>query len=207
MKLWMKRIAAILITVMTLGTYIPPVHVNTEAEEGKEAVSPKADVREPVSDLQEEEANVTSLLKDDKRDADTEDVDESFLHGMTKKAKEQSLTKMGPKIAGQLEDEFVTTILPNMESVLQTLVTNDEAKAAYLGITEEPSAGLGERIFRVHDYHTNQDVARFDVRREHRPMEGYWFTFHYHISHDNFEKHHEIGELYWDKNVPPKWMA
>lgn len=208
MKLWMKKIAAVLITVMTLGTYIPPVHLNTDAEENKEAVTPRTDVRETVSDIQTKDPDLDSLSIDDDLNYDSlSKTGDPSLQQMMEKAKEQTITKMGPRIAGQLEDDFVTTVLPNIESVLQNLVTIDGDGAAYFAISEKPSSGLGERIFHVHDNRANQDVARFHVRREHRPQEGYWFTFHYHTSNDNFETHHEIGELYWDKNVPPKWMT
>ncbi|MEN1968054.1 YpjP family protein [Lentibacillus sp. N15] len=201
MKLWIRKIAAILIAVMTLGMYVPPAHLNTNAEENKEAVSSKAEVHEAVLEPQTEEQEGIDLPKDD------EDIEDPFLHNMIEKAKTQTITKLGPRIAEQIEDDFVMTILPNMEAILQTLVADAKEDAAYFGITEQPSPGFGERIFHVYDHRAKQDVARFHVRRELRPQEGYWFTFHYHISNDNFEKHHEIGELYWDKNVPPKWMA
>lgn len=208
MKLWMKKVAAVLITVVTLGTYIPPVHLDAEAEENKEEVSSKTDLRETVPDVQAEDSDLASLSIDGNLEVDyADEMEAPLLQEMTEKAKEQTIAKLGPKISEQLEDDFVTTILPNMENVLQNLVTNDNDRATYLAISEKPSSGLGERIFHVHDFCMNQDVAQFHVRREHRPQEGYWFTFHYHMSNDNFEKHHEIGELYWDKNIPPKWMA
>lgn len=206
MKLWMKKIAAVLITVMTLGIYIPPAHLNPN-EENKEAVSPKTDIREAALGPQTETAEVATIRKEETSDSDEDDTSDPFFHSMMEKVKLQTITKMGPRIAEQVEDDFVTTILPNMESVLQTLVADAEGDAPYFGITEQPSPGFGEKIFNVYDCRTNHDVARFHVRRENRPQEGYWFTFHYHISNDNFESHHEIGELYWDKNIPPKWMA
>src|SRR5690625_2926285 len=99
-------------------------------------------------------------------------------------------------------------ILPTMEEALQHILTDiGEEDATYIGITEQLSTGYGEKIFHVYDYRTKNDIARFHVRRDNRPLEGYWFNFHYHLYDDNFEKHYEIGEIYWDKNIPPKWMS
>src|SRR5699024_12744030 len=87
-------------------------------------------------------------------------------------------------------------ILPEIENVITHMLTDMEDEAPYIGITEKPSTGYGERIFNIYDYRTQRDIARFDVRRDNRPQDGYWFNFHYHLGDDNFEKHYEIGEIY-----------
>lgn len=206
MKRWFKKISVVFITILTLGLYIPPVHINTNADDNKENFASKANVNEdtftPVAvekstDLQTSQDQLKDYLSND-----------YFINGLTEKAKEQAITKLGPRIINQVEDEFNDFILPNIEAVLQSvLVEAAEDDLKYYGITEQPSRGLGERIFHIYDERTQKDIIRFHVRREKRPLEGYWFNFHYHLSADNFEKHHDIGEIYWDKNVPPQWMA
>ncbi|GGB46593.1 hypothetical protein GCM10011409_25180 [Lentibacillus populi] len=205
MKLWIRKIAAICITIMTLGMYIPPAYLHTDAEESKEAVSPKTDVNKAVT---EPVAAKTETLDTLDNEIDEEVTDDLFISEIIDRAKEQTITKLGPRIIGQVEDEFETVILPNIEEVIKMILTEGgEDELPYYAITEQPSQGFGERIFNLRDYRMKKDVAKFHVRRDHRPLDGYWFNFHYHLSNDNFEKHYEIGEIYWDKNTPPRWMA
>lgn len=196
MKLWMRKISVILITFMTLGVYIPPTYLNVNAEESAEAVSSDVDVSVPVGVASKEEDSI---------EADSEERD--FIGLLTEQAKKQTHMKLGPRIMNQVEEDFTTTIQPNMEDVLTKLLEKVRKDSPFLAITEEPSQGYGEKIFTIYDYQTKKDIARFDVRRVKRPLEGYWFNFHYHINSDNFQEHHEIGEIYWDKNSPPKWMS
>ncbi|MED4798110.1 YpjP family protein, partial [Priestia megaterium] len=51
------------------------------------------------------------------------------------------------------------------------------------------------------------DLIRFHVRRENPPKDGYWFNFHYHAAADNFQKHYDLGKIYWNRNMPPKWFS
>ncbi|MBP1970179.1 hypothetical protein J2Z83_002297 [Virgibacillus natechei] len=198
MKMWMRKTAVVLITIMTLGMYTPSVLLPTETEEHKGR-----------EDSDESVANAVSIADEvDEIDVTLEPDDDYFIRAMTEKAKEQTLTKLGPRIVNQVDDDFTEMILPKMEEVLEGILAEaGQDKLEYYGITEHPASGEGERIFNIHDYHKEQDIAKFHVRRENRPLEGYWFNFHYHLSDDSFEKHHLIGEIYWDKNMPPKWMA
>lgn len=198
MKLWFRKLSVIMVTFMTLGLYIPPTYLDTEAEESNEAVSSNSEVNEDVS-------NPVSDVSEESIDATLGEAD--FISVLTEQAKEQTITKLGRKIVGQVEVDFTTAILPNMEVVLNKILEEAGEKTPYLAITETPSEGYGEKIFTIYDYQTKKDIARFDVRRDKRPQEGYWFNFHYHVSSDNFEEHHQIGEIYWDKNIPPKWMS
>lgn len=199
----MKKIAVVFVAILTLGIYIPPIHMNAEAEEGKESIH-----NEGLSD----DAPITESIipNADEHHVKSADIPNEldYVQLLTDKAVEQTITKLGPRISEKVEDEFMESILPVMESVLESVLTKaDEEALPYYAITEEPAKGTGERIFHVYDFHNKKDVARFDVRRENRPQEGYWFNFHYHLSTDDFESHHEIGEIYWNKNVPPKWMS
>ncbi|WP_188454838.1 YpjP family protein [Virgibacillus oceani] len=203
MKLWMRKVTVVLVTIMTLGMYVPPIHLNTNAEDNKEAVSPK---EETTGDI------LTSALDigEEEPESVPENIEEEFdyIGTMTKMAKEQTITKLGPRIVSQVDDEFTTEILPNIEEVVNTILADaGEEELPFYGITEAPANGFGEKIFNIYDLRTNEDLARFHVRRDNRPKEGYWFNFHYHLNDDDFEEHHEIGEIYWDKNIPPKWMA
>ncbi|PAV31648.1 hypothetical protein CIL05_03040 [Virgibacillus profundi] len=200
MKLWMRKITVVLVTIMTLGLYVPPLSLDVDADENKDTISSDSDSYEvaspPISDIREEELDFPHEL----------DEDDYFIQVITEKAKERTITKLGSKITNQIEDDFLHDILLNMEEALHTILA-ESGKVQYFGITEHPSKGLGEKIFNIYDYRTHKDVARFHVRRDNRPLEGYWFNFHYHLSNDSFEEHHEIGEIYWNKNIPPKWMA
>lgn len=201
MKIWLKKISVILITIMTLGLYVPPTTLNAETEENKDSVSSKANINDDA-------IISTPEIQEEKLEIRPYDDNDYFIGILTEKATEQVVTKLGPKIVEKVEDEFMETILPNLEDVLKTVLTDmGEEMLPYYGITEQPSRGLGEKIFHVYNYQTNEDVARFHVRRDNRPLEGYWFNFHYHLSKDDFEEHHEIGEIYWDKNIPPRWMS
>lgn len=202
MKLWMKRISVFLITIMTLGMYTPPIDLNTGLDH-KEIVTAKesagVEVATPVKDVAEEIDFTT--------DQEINSAD-YIINSLTEQAQGYAIAKLGPRIANKVEPEFTTTILPNMQVVLQMILADAGADDInYYGITELPTKGFGERIFNIHDHQAEKDIARFDVRRENRPGEGHWFNFHYHLSDDEFAEHHSIGEIYWDKNMPPKWMA
>lgn len=205
MKQWAKKVFVTLVAVMTLGMYIPPVMI-TDAEEKKENITPSANKFDDAVAVSNEDlsANNTSVVLE----VNEEIHDDYFINGLAERAKEQTMKKLGPKIANQVDDEITTFILPHIEEVIHSLFNNiDEDEVFYYGITERPSDGYGEKIFNIYDYRTNQEIALFHVRRDNRPLDGYWFNFHYHLHTDNFEKHYQIGDIYWDKNIPPKWMS
>ncbi|MFD1362680.1 YpjP family protein [Lentibacillus salinarum] len=204
MKRWLRKISVALIAVITLGLYIPELNVDVEAEQSKETADSDPDLHDEPNHENRETPILTAKMPDVQADVSEPDP----IQDLRDKAQEQALMKMGPRITAKVEDEFQTVILPKMEEALHLIM--DETKATdfhYYSVTEQPSEGFGERIFNIYDERTGKDIARFDVRRENRPMEGYWFNFHYHVKSDDFENHHEIGDIYWDKNSPPKWMA
>ncbi|MFC2949109.1 YpjP family protein [Virgibacillus sediminis] len=198
MKPWMRKALVAMITVMTLGMYTPPAHLTAETENEGHGANTKLDAgREETRSTGAGELEVTLGF-------DSED----YLKTLTEKAKEQTMYKLGPRILPQVEDEFTAVIFPKMEEAVEQLVMESgDAAPIYFSITEDPSSGTGERIFNIHDSRQGKDIAKFHVRRDNRPWEGYWFNFHYHLSTDGFEEHYDIGEIYWDKNMPPKWMA
>jgi len=197
MRIWLKKMSVVLVAIMTLGLYIPSTDVT-------------ADTNNKSASLSESNNNSNNQTEEnDYHEIDQIEVEEpnpSTL--LLEKAKEQALMKLGPRIKDQLEDEFLAVILPKIEEELESIFHEaGEEKLPYYEITENPAYGYGERIFNVYDVQTKKDIAKFHVRRDFKPLEGYWFNFHYHLEKDNFEIHHEIGEIYWDKNIPPKWMS
>lgn len=205
MKRWMKKIAVAFVAVITLGLYVPPGYMDAEAEEEKESIRDAGFVDESAT-------SEAVIPKDDEYSSYGSDTsaDDSDDHKkvLMEQAMNQTIEKLGPRILEKVEDELTDIIWPEMEGVLEN-VLNAAGKEVlpFYAITEQPAKGVGERIFHVYDFHHKKDVARFDVRRDNRPQEGYWFNFHYHLSSDNFAEHHEIGEIYWNKNVPPEWMS
>ncbi|BAC15116.1 hypothetical conserved protein [Oceanobacillus iheyensis HTE831] len=197
MKIWWRKIAVVLITILTLGMYSPTTLLEVDAQKENGSVSSS-------SNADQETVARTIEIQDDI--ATTEEDLDTALNRLMSQAQEQSMIKFGTKIATKVEDEFNQEILPKIEEVLHTLLEETETAYAFLSITEDPSSGYGERIFNVYDEKTKQHVAKFHVRRDNRPLEGHYFNFHYHLSTDKFKVHHDIGDIYWDKNTPPKWM-
>ncbi|GAB3798353.1 YpjP family protein [Virgibacillus kimchii] len=200
MKIWLRKLAVVMVAIMTFGLYVPPgLMAEAEAEDNKDELSHSGVSEETaVAEVETPELEVQNSGQEET----------SHLHSLSDQAKEQTLLKLGPRITGQLDEQFMDAILDNIENTLNGFLSEiPEERHVYLSITEVPADGLGERIFNIFDAETNEDIIRFHVRRDHRPWEGYWFNFHYHIYDDQFEGHYEIGEIFWDKNMPPKWMA
>ncbi|RYG73353.1 hypothetical protein EU245_06585 [Lentibacillus lipolyticus] len=203
MKLWMRKIAVALIAVITLGIYIPDFDIDVEAEQSKETAGP--DLPEKMGAIEEEGMTPAAEPEPETEVEEPTDDTSAFL---AERAKEQVLYKMGPRIAPKIEDDFQTVIFPKMEQSIELILANvDPADVSYVSIAGEPADGTGERIFNICDERTDKVVAKFHVRRDLRPQEGYWFNFHYHVRSDGFQNHHDIGEVYWDRNTPPQWMA
>ncbi|WP_077622785.1 YpjP family protein [Sediminibacillus massiliensis] len=196
MKLLLKKISVILITFMTLGMYIPPTYLDANAQR-EDVVAEKDSVdTEHSSEIENIEGELPSIDQ------------VNYFEIISGRAKEQTVAKMGPRIADKVEKEFTSEVWPKMEEALKSIsLEAGEETARYYAVSEELSSGYGEKIFNVYDVRNEKDIAKFHVRRENRPGEGYWFNFHYHLSVDGFEEHHTLGEIYWNKNTPPKWMA
>ncbi|GLO67854.1 hypothetical protein AQ616_01255 [Oceanobacillus sp. E9] len=198
MKIWWRKIAVVLITILTLGMYSPTtlLEVDAQKENGNVSSSSNSDQETIARTIEIQDAIPTTI---------EEDLD-TALNRLMSQAQEQSMIKFGTKIATKVEDEFNQEILPKIEEVLHTLLEETETAYGFLSVTEDPAAGYGERIFNVYDEKTKQHIAKFHVRRDNRPLEGHYFNFHYHLNTDQFKVHHDIGDIYWDKNTPPKWM-
>ncbi|WJE14809.1 YpjP family protein [Halobacillus sp. ACCC02827] len=200
MKPLMKRIFVVLISVMTLGMYVPPIHIDADAAE-KKHIGGEGSIKEQSGLLSEEELDLDAPPFEAQ-------TSEQRIQQLTESAKSQTVIKMGPRIIEKVDADMTSEILPKIEEVVTDLLVNaGDEEVPYLEITEEPTAGYGEKIFNVYNQRTKEEIARFHVRRDKRPGEGYWFNFHYHLKDDQFVKHHQIGEVFWEKNTPPKWMS
>ncbi len=123
-------------------------------------------------------------------------------------AKEQAYMKFGTKIGPKISDEFDHIIFPKIEQAIHmTLDTMNQKEMKNLSITERPSGDYSEKIFHIYNASTGKDVIRFHVRTENRPFDGYYYNFHYHTYTDQFASHYNLGEIYWSKDTPPKWLS
>lgn len=133
-------------------------------------------------------------------------VDHSAL--LVDAAKEQSYIKFGTKIGPKISNEFDSIIFPKMEEAIAMTVEGlDDKSLASLTISEKPSGNYGEKIFNITNNETGMDLIRFHVRTEKRPQDGYFYNFHYHSAEDDFMAHNNLGDIYWEKNTPPKWLS
>ncbi|MFC4402141.1 YpjP family protein [Gracilibacillus xinjiangensis] len=201
MNKWMKKITVMMVTILTLGLYVPPIYVDADMDDSdKGEVSPSSNDLSRVSEQQ-----VDVELQDPPVN---EFNNELYLGALTDQAKYQLMEKLGGKIASGIDLELEEVVLPNLESVLEQLYDQiGEKQSQYLVIAEDPASGYGERIFNLYDVDSKKDIATFHVKRVKRPQEGYFFQFHYHLANDNFEEHYTIADIYWGKNTPPKWMS
>lgn len=196
MKKWLHKTLVVSVAFLTLGLITPNHEIwSTFEEQNKTAFSaPKPD-NELSSALQ-----LDDLVIETQPDVRIED----FMLA----AKEQSYMKFGTRIGPVIENEFDSIIFPQMERAIETTLgelAHDELRA--LAISERPSGQYSEKIFHITDTIVNRDIIRFHVRTENRPFDGYYYNFHYHTVEDNYVVHHDLGEIYWSKNQPPKWLS
>lgn len=202
MKTWVKKSIVIMVSFLTFGL-ITPTHEIWEAFDhnpsNRASIGPEPrtstavaaehdDYQDEQIQIQEEEIDYNALLLD--------------------AAREQSYIKFGTKVGPKISNEFDSIIFPKMEEAIAMTVANlGDQSAASLTISEKPSGHYGEKIFNVINNETGADVIRFHVRTEKRPQEGYYYNFHYHSAEDEFMVHHNLGDIYWEKNTPPKWLS
>lgn len=132
----------------------------------------------------------------------------TFIEDAITLAKEQSILKFGTKIGPVISNEFDEVIFPKIQEAIEmTLVDMDQDTLKSLAISENPSGDHSEKIFHIFDTETRSDIIRFHVRTDRKPQEGYFFNFHYHTVSDQYVKHYSLGDIYWSKNMPPKWLS
>jgi hypothetical protein len=196
MNKWLRKSFFVMVSILTFGLVTPTQLLNSvNAENLKDR-----DVFETTAG--------NSYSQTSGYFEESEFNREAFMEELIKQAELQSYQKFGTKIKPLIEDEFREIILPNIEmAISETADQFPEEDLKNLTITEQPGSGQSEKIFHIKSRLDGKDVLRFHVRRDHPPQEGYWFNFHYHTYHDEFQTHHELGSIYWAKNTPPKWMS
>lgn len=195
MKQWVRKSLIVLFTIATFGLITPPAVLTVNKHAPEETPTPeKEDVEAAFGEVEIADSTI-------------EDVEISFIDQLLSEAEKQSFQKFGGKIGNVIEHEFRTFILPRMEEVISGFLETEHDRFENLAISQQPSSGKGEKIFHIFDQSTGEDVLRFHVRTDHPPLEGYWFDFHYHTYHDNFQNHYTLGRIYWDTNTPPNWMS
>jgi hypothetical protein len=198
MKKWWQKSLMIAVAVLTLG-----------------AISPSHLIWETLLDEKAHSNSQTSTGNDKQVSYDWIDPSEfyysarpSILETVHQSAEEQAYLKFGSKIGPVIKEEFQTAILPSIQQAIDMhLAGMDSEKIHKLAISEKPSGDHAEKIFHIYDTETSEDAIRFHVRTEKKPLEGYFFNFHYHVAEDNFQKHISLGDIYWSKNTPPKWLS
>lgn len=197
MPKWLKKSLVVLITALTFGTVSPPAYLIADD---------KSDDSN-FSNVTSKENN-SSFASEIYHSFDYERTKEQFLLLAVEQAERQSFAKFGSRIGPKIQDEFKDVILPRMEDVISTLaIQHPEEDLSNLTISESPTGGNSEKIFHIYHEVTGQDIIRFHVRKDNPPQEGFWFNFHYHTHHDQFQEHHALGSIFWDKNTPPKWLS
>jgi len=200
MKQYLHKLLIATVAVLTLGV-ISPSHEIWENLHGKD------DTRRSVQpSLQEDYANGQESPYFSTNTVLVEDpIDEDELYAA---AKDLSYMKFGSRIGPVIQQEFDVVIFPKIEQVIQmTLEQEGDLHKRRLAITETPSGNYAEKIFHVFDKDEERDLIRFHVRTEKRPQDGYFYNFHYHTAEDDFVVHHTLGDIFWSKNTPPKWLS
>ncbi|MDQ0228849.1 YpjP family protein [Metabacillus malikii] len=197
MNKWLRKSLVILFSIATFGLVTPPASLAI-ADKPSEDSTEKAD----LTNKPFEEVTTTFSAEPE----ESYQIKDQILSNIITEAEQKAYLKFGEKIGGRIEDEFKDVIFPKIEEII-TYYLNEESDELFEQLeVSKPTGGTGEKIFHIYNTKTGQDVLRFHVRRENKPLEGYWFNFHYHSYHDSFQSHKDLGSIYWDKNTPPNWM-
>ncbi|WP_085521566.1 YpjP family protein [Tuberibacillus sp. Marseille-P3662] len=220
---WLKKSFVTMVTVLTLGTVVPQVNIqaeskpsNTDIEGSKDhkGLSSAATVEQTlVVDQPTEQADFDANETLDSWPeiaATINDNDEllaRFNEYTREQAESQGFAKFGDTISAEIGPTYSQKIVPKFgDAVLSLANTTDDHLLKFVDVSNNPAGGTGERILNVYDTRTGEEMIKFHVRRDHPPQEGYWFNFHYHTYEDGFQSHRELEKVYWDKNMPPKWV-
>ncbi|WP_318241636.1 YpjP family protein [Sporosarcina quadrami] len=200
LKLYLQRLLIASVAVLTLGVISPNHEIWTNLQ-------PKDDTRE--TDIPNSSKHELQLgMEDSIFERDMFDSFPSIDNDLFTPAKEMAYLKFGSKIGPIIQNEFDDIIFPRIEQVIEeTVALAGGLEKRRLAITEKPSGHYSEKIFHVTDKDSNSDLIRFHVRTEKRPQDGYFYNFHYHTVDDDFTVHHSLGDIYWSKNTPPKWLS
>ncbi len=192
MKNWIQKTLVIAVAFLTFGV-----------------ISPTHEIWENLLDDKANQKSISSLNTEHTYDVEwSEEQPSDFIENAIIQAKEQSQLKFGSKIGPVITNEFDEVIFPKIQEAIEsTLVEMDKDLLKTLAISEKPSGNHSEKIFHIYNTATASDVIRFHVRTDRKPQDGYFFNFHYHKVSDQFVKHYQLGDIYWSKNMPPKWLS
>src|SRR5690625_4486155 len=131
MKLWMKRISVFLITFMTLGMYTQPIDLNANTD-NKEVITTKAHANEITAPkIEDEQTNDREPALENEES----DIEDDIYSEIIEQAQAHTIAKLGPRITDKIAPEFTAVILPNIETVLDMLLTEaGEEGINYYGI-------------------------------------------------------------------------
>ncbi|GAA0348300.1 YpjP family protein [Bacillus carboniphilus] len=188
----LKKFFVVMVSVLTFGLVTPTFSYDLDHSDVEKGKKPNA--------FEEDNIANSGYLESYKN--------ETPLETLIKQSEQVSYFKFGDRITPVIKDEFQTVIFPKIEEVMTKLVEElGENQVKYLQISEQPGKGKSEKMFHIYDSQTGEDLIRFHVRRDHPPGDGYWFNFHYHTFVDQFEAHHDLGQIYWSTDTPPNWMS
>lgn len=198
MKKWLQKGLMVTVAMLTLGS-ITPTHEIWDAFDTKtKSVAASAPTYTELSESYEHPIFTEPVLL----------TKEEVTTTLVDAARTQAYLKFGTRIAPKIEHEFETAIFPKMEEAIDATVARmDRTDLSQLAITEQPSGDYAEKIFHIYNAQTDEDVIRFHVRTDKRALDGYFYNFHYHTIEDNFVAHHTLGDIYWAKDTPPKWLS
>ncbi|SES09488.1 YpjP family protein [Psychrobacillus sp. OK032] len=195
MKKWLQKTIIITVAFLTFGL-ISPNHLIWE-----QLLDNKNPTKSIASDANTSEFEQQVSIVDS---YDLPDLNETI----SRAAREQAYIKFGNRIRPVIQDEFDDVIFPRMQEAIDaTIAKVEREKVANLSITEHPSGEYHEKIFHIYNEDIRKDFIRFHVRTDKKPQDGYYFNFHYHLAEDNYSKHYALGEIFWSKNTPPKWLS
>lgn len=199
MKKWLQKTLIVAVALLTFGAISPNHEIWTNLQDkdvSKHAVGP--------SRSNDYSIGLEDSLVDDSLEDNSDSIEDLFITS----AKKLSYMKFGTKVGPVIADEFDSVIFPKIEEAIQsTLASSGDVHKRRLAISEKPAGDYSEKIFNVYDLEDRKDLIRFHVRTEKRPKDGYYYNFHYHIAADEFTAHHSIGDIYWAKDTPPKWLS
>ncbi|WP_431030075.1 YpjP family protein [Lysinibacillus sp. LZ02] len=201
MKKWLQKGLMVSVALLTFGIIAPNHAIWNQSDQD----DGKVRSHEPGANDLTAAIQLDQIYIEEETDVlDLETVGQTFKSA----AKEQAYIKFGTRIAPVIGDEFETRIFPKMEEAIDfTLARLDDDTMRTLTITEKPSGHYSEKIFHIKNTASKEDVIRFHVRTENRLDAGYYYNFHYHTFEDDFVTHYDLGEIYWSKNTPPKWLS
>lgn len=195
---WLQKSLIITVALLTLGVITPAHDIWSGLQDKDNAKQLEGPTEGQSDELLNESTYQVSL------DEPIQSIEDAFISS----ARELSYEKFGEKIGPFITNEFDDVIFPKIDEVIRmTLNDANDLHKQRLAISEKPAGNYSEKIFHVFNEETREDLIRFHVRTDKRPQDGYFFNFHYHVAKDGFSSHHTLGDIYWSKNTPPKWLS